>query len=206
MTKKDDRKEKPMGQALQPTLDIPFATNKRRAERAQVRLSARVQSYSRFMLESIGSDEEEITDVTVKDLSLDGLATDAVGGLRVGSIVRLQIPLVGWRNAEVRWIRGGHAGCRFLVPLAQDELRAAIVSNPLINANFPGLVPHIDRADADPLGLVPRAVPDAPAVELVRLPRLPSLQRDSDWPSPTVFGISVAVALAVWAILYALVA
>ncbi|MFC0308051.1 hypothetical protein EIK56_17435 [Sphingomonas sp. C8-2] len=56
---------------------------------------------------------------------MDGMDGPA-GRLHVGSIVRLDLPLIGQRNARVLWIQAGQACCRLLVPLTESELRASV--------------------------------------------------------------------------------
>lgn len=156
-----------MTSAAQPLLQID--SEQRRMPRNKVRLSARVQSCSRLSFDSLASDGDDITDVTVNDLSLDGLSTSA-RDLAIGSIVRLQVPLVGWRDAEVRWLREGQAGCRFLTPLTQEQLHLAIASSPVVTTAFPGLIDQIGKSRKS----------DSPVMRKRSRIRLPTLDAFSD--------------------------
>ncbi|MDB5687961.1 MAG: PilZ protein [Rhizorhabdus sp.] len=159
-----------MQHATQPFFSID--TEQRRAPRDKVRLSARVQSSSRFSFDSLASDSADVTDVTVNDLSQGSISTGDSGRLAIGSIVRLQVPLVGWRDAEVRWMRDGQAGCRFLVPLTQHQLRLAIASSPAVISAFPGF--------AEQIGQEARAELSRFGPDTIRRARLPTIQPGLD--------------------------
>jgi hypothetical protein len=107
--------------------------------RSEARIPARIESRLRLMLDSSASHD----DVTVLDISHGGAAAAGVEGLVAGVVVMLDIPLVGWRSVEVMWIDGNRAGCRFLQPLTETELRAVIARSPLIQENFPGMIEEL---------------------------------------------------------------
>lgn len=129
---------------LVPQLDVHAAAVndgiiERRAERHKTRFSARYGARLRIALDSL----DAVTDVVIMDISSGGVSAAVASDLCVGSLVRLEIPLIGWRDAEVRWLVDGRAGCSFLVPLSEAELLAAVVESPLIHDNFPGLVDQL---------------------------------------------------------------
>ncbi len=77
---------------------------------------------------------DDLHQIVIGDLSAGGASARDIGGLNVGSILRLKLPRIGWRNAELRWVRDGQAGYRFLLPLRDDELRSIIASSPTPDA------------------------------------------------------------------------
>ncbi len=177
------------------------AAEQRVAPRHKVRFTSRVQSYARFSFNSLDSGDL-ITDVTVNDLSLDGASASHSNDLAIGAIVRLQVPLVGWRNAEIRWLGDGHAGCRFLVPLTQEELHSAIVSSADFSANFPGLVDHIGGKARPRATLRPDPTArddDDDDDDAIALPHpVPRKQ------TPTAWGLAIGglLALALWLLMF----
>lgn len=108
-------------------------------KRREPRSPARIASRLRLSLDSSGARDDAISDVTVMDISQRGMLASADHNLAVGNLVTLEVPLVGWRDAEIMWIDGPRAGCRFVTPLTHDELRAAIAVSPLLQDSFPGL-------------------------------------------------------------------
>lgn len=120
--------------------------DRRAGDRTEIRFAARISSGIRFSFDSAMSDDEDITSVIVSDLSQTGMATSGVEDVVAGSIVMLEVPLVGWRAAEVMWISGHRAGCRFLASLTQDELRVAVTSSPLISEAFPGFAAQMETS------------------------------------------------------------
>jgi hypothetical protein len=122
--------------------------DRRRDERTEKRFAARLKAGLRFSFDSALSDADDISSVIVGDISHGGTSTTATENLYVGAAVLLEVPLVGWRAAEVMWIAGDRAGCRFVEPLSQVELRTAITSSPFIADLFPGLAAQMHRADS----------------------------------------------------------
>jgi hypothetical protein len=107
----------------------------------------RLSSPARFPFYGISPGDSRIADLVV-DRPSDGDRDDHGGGrLHVGSVVRLKLPLIGWRNAQVQWIRSAQLGCRLLVPLTENELRAAIAASPLIASDFPGLADQVSPSE-----------------------------------------------------------
>jgi hypothetical protein len=138
-----------------PEMDVHAATVsdgivERRADLHMMRFSARSGARLRIALDSL----DAVTDVVIMDISSGGISAAVTSDFGVGSQVRLEIPLIGWRDAEVRWLVDGRAGCGFLVPLSEAELLAAVVESPLIHDNFPGLVDQLRGGDI-PRGSVP---------------------------------------------------
>jgi hypothetical protein len=91
----------------------------------QMRIGARLQSFASY------ADDPahycgQILPVAIHRLSRRQVITESVPDLRIGSIVRLRIPMLGWRHLQVRWISDGVARCDFLLPLLPYELRAVL--------------------------------------------------------------------------------
>lgn len=92
-------------------------------------------------------DSESIHGVILTDISREGLMAADAGHLVPGASVLLEVPLVGWREAEVRWIAGNRAGCRFTLALSLDELRLAAASSARLADECPALVEAIARIE-----------------------------------------------------------
>ncbi|RYD90847.1 MAG: PilZ domain-containing protein, partial [Sphingomonadales bacterium] len=106
-----------------------------------------IHHHSRIVLALDGPepDGEAIHGVTLTDISRDGLMAADAGHLVPGVRVLLEVPLVGWREAEVRWIADNRAGCRFCEPLTLNELRLAAASSERLAGECPGLAETIAR-------------------------------------------------------------
>lgn len=146
------------------------------ADRRQThRLAIHQDSRLTFSLDGPEPEDDAIHGVTLIDISQEGLMATDDGHLVPGVRVLLEVPLIGWREAEVRWIADNRAGCRFAEPLDLEELRLAAASSerlasecPLLAkaiANMPPLrrarlvstrQPHPsgDRMGADATGLI----------------------------------------------------
>ena len=57
--------------------------------------------------------EGEPLAVTVKDLTEQGCRISTAVTLRIGEQIRLEIPRLGYLNAQIRWSFAGEAGARF---------------------------------------------------------------------------------------------
>jgi hypothetical protein len=57
--------------------------------------------------------EEPPLPVIVTDLTEQGCRIAAEETLRIGEQIRLEIPRLGYLNAQIRWAFGGEAGARF---------------------------------------------------------------------------------------------
>ncbi len=96
------------------------------AERRQsLRLTVHNHPRLRLTLDGTTLDSDLIEGVTLCDISHQGLMASDAGMLVPGARIQVDIPLVGWREAEVVWIAHDRAGCRFLVPLDLHDLRLA---------------------------------------------------------------------------------
>lgn len=119
------------------------------------RLAIHHHSRLRFTLDGAGPGEETIGGITLTDISQEGLMAADAGQLIPGARIVLEVPLVGWREAEVVWIAGNRAGCRFTAPLNIEELRLAAASSDRLAREFPGLATQITEI------VVPDPVPAA---------------------------------------------
>jgi hypothetical protein len=91
----------------------------------RMHIGARLQCFAGYA-EDPTSCEGPIVGVAIHKLSRRRVTTQSVTDLRIGSIVRLRIPMLGWRHLEVRWIVHGMAGYDFLLPLLPCELHLAL--------------------------------------------------------------------------------
>jgi len=83
--------------------------------------------------------DDEVAEVMLTNLSQGGFGT-AEGQFLPGTRVMVDVPIIGWREAEVRWLAGSRAGCRFVHPLTHDQLRAAVSASLKLSDYFPGVV------------------------------------------------------------------
>ncbi|KRB86294.1 hypothetical protein ASE00_06115 [Sphingomonas sp. Root710] len=104
-----------------------------------------IHHHSRLRLTLDGADPHDATigGVTLTDISQEGLMAADAGQLIPGAIILVEVPLVGWREAEVIWIAGNRAGCRFTAPLDIDELRLAAASSDRLAREFPAFATQI---------------------------------------------------------------
>ena len=63
--------------------------------------------------------------VTVYDISNTGLLIETNSSLSVGEMIEVQLPLVGFRTAEIIWTSGQLVGCKFAHALTQGVVSAA---------------------------------------------------------------------------------
>jgi len=63
--------------------------------------------------------------VTVYDISNTGLLMETNSSLSVGEMIEVQLPLVGFRTAEIIWTSGQLVGCKFAHALTQAVVSAA---------------------------------------------------------------------------------
>lgn len=116
------------------------------ADRRQTwRLAIHQQSRLTFALDGPEPEDDAIHGVTLIDISHEGLMATDDGHLVPGARVLLEVPLVGWREAEVRWIADNRAGCRFADPLDIEELRLAAASSQRLIGECPALAEAIAR-------------------------------------------------------------
>lgn len=125
------------------------------------RLAIHHHSQLRLRLDGTEPNEQTIGGVTLTDISQEGLMAADAGQLIPGARIVLEVPLVGWREAEVVWIAGNRAGCRFVTPLEIEELRLAAVSSDRLAKEFPAFAMQIAEVNhPDP---AVAAVPAEPA-------------------------------------------
>jgi len=114
------------------------------AERRQKRrIAIQQQARIRLTLDGTSADGDSIEGVTLTDISQEGLMASNAGDLVPGAQIILEVPLVGWREAEVRWIADNRAGCRFTSPLSIEELGMAAASSHRLAAECPAMVSAI---------------------------------------------------------------
>ncbi len=114
------------------------------AERRQKRrIAIQQQARIRMTLDGASADGDSIEGVTLTDISQEGLMASNAGDLVPGAQIILEVPLVGWREAEVMWIADNRAGCRFTSPLSIEELGMAAASSHRLAAECPALVSAI---------------------------------------------------------------
>ena len=63
--------------------------------------------------------------VTVYDISNTGLLIETTSSLLIGEKIEVQLPLVGFRTAEIVWASGKLVGCKFYNKLNQGAVSAA---------------------------------------------------------------------------------
>jgi hypothetical protein len=84
--------------------------------RYQIRLAGRARSLFQ-------SDDVDDIILTLANISLGGFQT-VKPKLVEGRRLIVDVPALGERLVEVRWVRGSRAGCRFSKPLTREELLA----------------------------------------------------------------------------------
>lgn len=166
-----------------------------RVDPDQQAFNRRSSSPVRFPFCRLLSRGDCIVDLREDDPSRDDDGDFPTGRLHMGSIVCLDLPLVGWRNARVVWIQSGQACCRLLVPLTESELRASIAESQVIPPRFPSLV-----GDAPP----PSRLGHAATLEILRIPAgpllLPAPQAGDRVDLMVVIGLTLV--LVTWVALY----
>jgi len=122
------------------------------ADRRQtLRFAIQQQSRLRLTLDGPSTEDETIGGVTLTDISQQGLMAANAGELVPGAQLMLEVPLVGWREAEVMWIAENRAGCRFLKPLSFEELRLAAASSERLALECPTLASDISKLAVTPV-------------------------------------------------------
>ena len=154
-------------------------------------LDKRLSSPVRFPSCRLLSRGDCIVDLQDEGASHEGGSDGSGNRLHVGSVVCLDLPLVGLRNARVLWIQAGQACCRLLVPLTESELRASVGESRPTPPR--GLRPVEGGGMAEPL-------------EIMRIPTGPALR-----PAPSVADrldrmvlLGLTLVLATWIALYVL--
>lgn len=111
--------------------------------RQNLRFAINHQSRLRLTLDDMADSGDTIEGVTITDISQQGLMAAGAGQLIPGARLMLEVPLVGWREVEVRWIAENRAGCRFVEPLSFEQLRLAAASSERLAAECPSLAGEI---------------------------------------------------------------
>lgn len=111
--------------------------------RQNLRFAINHQSRLRLTLDDTADSGDTIEGVTLTDISQQGLMAAGAGQLIPGVRLMLEVPLVGWREVEVRWIAENRAGCRFVEPLSFEQLRLAAASSERLAAECPSLAGEI---------------------------------------------------------------
>jgi hypothetical protein len=111
--------------------------------RQNLRFAINHQSRLRLTLDDTTDSGDTIEGVTLTDISQQGLMAAGAGQLIPGARLMLEVPLVGWREVEVRWIAENRAGCRFVEPLSFEQLRLAAASSERLAAECPTLAGEI---------------------------------------------------------------
>ena len=86
----------------------------------------------------------------VHNLSETGLLIEASADLAIGSVLALDLPLVGPTEATVEWASENLFGCSFLQPIPTEAITAALLRNPLK-----------DSAGSNRSPIAPETIPDA---------------------------------------------
>ena len=120
----------------QRPLDLP----PRIEERHAVALPARLRPNLKLALEGGAAGTNQISGVVITDISYRGLSATLDQVLIAGTRVMVDLPVIGRREAEIRWISGNRAGCRFIEPLDEEELHAALCDDRRMAGYFPGLM------------------------------------------------------------------
>ncbi|WP_066962862.1 PilZ domain-containing protein [Rhizorhabdus dicambivorans] len=124
-------------QAPVRTAHLPLA---RREERHAVAMPARLRPDLKLTLDAAAGGADQISDVIVTDISHRGLSAVSDQVLIAGTRVMVDMPVIGRREAEIRWISDNRAGCRFVEPLDEEELHAALCGDSRMARCFPGLM------------------------------------------------------------------
>jgi hypothetical protein len=93
--------------------------------RSQTWLVASLQPFACYADNPAQYDRQAVP-VPIHTISPERITMRSISDLRIGAIVRLRIPAVGWRHVEICWLEEGETGCIFLLPLLPYELRAAL--------------------------------------------------------------------------------
>lgn len=100
------------------------------------RYPVRLISKARVVVHSHSDNSPETIEII--NISKGGFATGH-GLLFPGECLLVDLPVVGARLTEVRWVSGDRAGCRFIEPLSDQDLRSAVAANDVVGTFFPGL-------------------------------------------------------------------
>lgn len=120
---------------------VRLSSPERRQEaRHAATMPARLRSGLRLSIASRADTDGMIADVILTDMSPHGVATRSNQPLIAGTLVTIDVPVIGEREAEIRWVADGRAGCRFVQPLREEELHLALCNDAAMACCFPGLM------------------------------------------------------------------
>ena len=88
----------------------PGEATRRRDRRTPVALDAEIGNLGRALCK-------------VVDISVHGARLITYSGLKVSTLIRLRLPLIGEIEAVVKWADDYNAGCQFTKPLPADALQ-----------------------------------------------------------------------------------
>jgi hypothetical protein len=92
-----------------------FESNRRRAKRADIALDAQ-----------IANREGTCSAIRILNVSADGLMAATALPLCERAVVRIDIPTIGWVQAEIVWVLGDRVGAAFGYPIPQRQFLSFI--------------------------------------------------------------------------------
>lgn len=105
-------------------------------------------------LQSVLAAEGEV--VTIHDISNTGLLLETKVRLVEGQRLGVDLPDIGFTQAEVVWASGRFFGCRFDTPVSKAAVSAALLRNPVPSGDrdseeraWEALGRHIEGAESD---------------------------------------------------------
>lgn len=78
----------------------------------------------------------EATEALIHNLSQYGMRLETAATLRVNEIIRVELPEAGSVDARVIWAAESSAGCRFLAPVPNAAVSAALLRSPALNSAY----------------------------------------------------------------------
>lgn len=99
---------------------------------------AMAQRALQLAIDSGAASSERISEIIVTDVSGNCLS-NGLTGLIAGERITLDLPLIGRREVEIRWVGPNRAGCRLLAPIGEEELLGAVRESRALAEYFPGL-------------------------------------------------------------------
>jgi uncharacterized RDD family membrane protein YckC len=90
-------------------------------------------------------------DVVVDNLSTTGCLFVHDSALPLGALISLGIAGLGIRHARISRVDPPHYACAFLVPVAQEDIVAALSAETLVTGAFPQMQPRVQPPVA-PIG------------------------------------------------------
>ncbi len=90
----------------------------RQAETTERRAAERHNVHIRSLIMDVTLQDENIT---IVNISTQGLLASGEGKFQVGALVSIDIPDLGRTKAEIRWAGNGLLGCAFSDPIDEDS-------------------------------------------------------------------------------------